>query len=93
MLGQGWGDGLSNSMKRAVALRYRRQIDSAPRVVAKGSGAVAEAILRRGAENQVPIHRDEVLSDALMAMEVESVIPRELYHVVAEVLAFVYNAR
>lgn len=79
-------------MKRAVALRYRREVDSAPRVVAKGSGAVAEAILRRGADNSVPVHRDKALSEALMAMEVESVIPRELYRVVAEVLAFVYQS-
>ncbi|WP_290585216.1 EscU/YscU/HrcU family type III secretion system export apparatus switch protein [Alicyclobacillus sp.] len=78
--------------RRAVALRYRRSVDAAPRVVAKGSGAVAEAILRRAGEANVPVHRDPALAAALMALEVDAVIPQELYEVVAQVLAAIHQA-
>jgi flagellar biosynthesis protein len=78
--------------KRAVALKYEKQSDLAPRVVAKGAGDVAEAILRRAQESHVEIYEDEALTTALMALELDSVIPEELYAVVAEVLAFVYKA-
>ncbi|GGI94909.1 hypothetical protein GCM10010885_00540 [Alicyclobacillus cellulosilyticus] len=79
--------------RRAVALRYEQSRDAAPRVTAKGAGAVAEAILRAARAADVPIHEDPALVDALMALEVDSVIPPELYPVVAEVLAVVYRAR
>ncbi|MCF8564736.1 EscU/YscU/HrcU family type III secretion system export apparatus switch protein [Alicyclobacillus tolerans] len=79
--------------KKAVALRYEQQYDKAPRVVAKGAGAVAEAILKKASESHVSIHEDRDLVDALMNLELDSVIPNELYAVVAEVLAFVYRAK
>ncbi|WP_169725433.1 EscU/YscU/HrcU family type III secretion system export apparatus switch protein [Alicyclobacillus contaminans] len=79
--------------KRAVALRYQQQDDMAPRVVAKGSGAVAEAILHRAREANVAVREDDALVDALMALEVEAVIPEALYAAVAEVLAIVYRQR
>lgn len=77
--------------KKAVALRYKNQVDAAPRVVAQGAGVIAKAIVRRARENHVPVHEDEALSNALMSVELGSVIPEELYSVVAEVLAFVYK--
>ncbi|WP_029420523.1 EscU/YscU/HrcU family type III secretion system export apparatus switch protein [Alicyclobacillus macrosporangiidus] len=78
--------------KRAVALQYEQAAAAAPRVVAKGSGAVAEAIVRRAREAGVPVHADAALTEALMAVEVDAVIPEELYVVVAQVLAAVYRA-
>lgn len=79
--------------RRAVALRYRSQHDAAPRVTAKGSGAVAEAIVRRAEESGVAVQQDAGLTEALMHLEIDSVIPEALYRVVAEVLAYVYSAR
>jgi flagellar biosynthesis protein len=79
--------------KRAVALRYDQARESAPRVVAKGAGAVAEAIVRAAAAADVSIVRNPELTEALLALELDSVIPEELYAVVAEVLAFVYRAK
>ncbi|MBX5436745.1 MAG: EscU/YscU/HrcU family type III secretion system export apparatus switch protein [Alicyclobacillaceae bacterium] len=81
------------SQRRAVALRYRAHLDSAPRVVAKGAGQLAEAIIRCSQRAGVPVHEDAALVDALMALEVDSVIPKELYAVVAEVLAYVMRQR
>lgn len=79
--------------RKAIAIRYRTQVDAAPRVVAKGAGEVADAIIRRAHESDVPVHEDTVLTESLLALETGSVIPEELYAVVAEVLAHVYRAR
>lgn len=78
--------------KKAVALKYEQQSDVAPRVVAKGAGEVAQAMIRLAREGNVQVLEDEVLTSALMALELDAVIPEELYAVVAEVLAFVYKA-
>ncbi len=86
------GDGILE-IKRAVALRYRSHADKAPRVTAKGAGAVAEALIRAAEAGKVPIHENSDLARALMGLEVEAVIPQELYAVVAEVLAYVYQVR
>lgn len=77
--------------KKAVALSYERQLDAAPRIVAKGSGQVAEAILHHAEGAGVNIYEDPKLVDSLMHLELGSVIPEELYAVVAEVLAYVYR--
>ncbi|WP_067617274.1 EscU/YscU/HrcU family type III secretion system export apparatus switch protein [Alicyclobacillus acidiphilus] len=77
--------------KRAVALRYEQQREDAPRIVAKGAGEVAEAIIRTATSSAVPVMENKPLVDALVSLEVDSVIPPELYQAVAEVLAYVYR--
>jgi flagellar biosynthesis protein len=76
---------------QAVALRYERTKDRAPRVVAKGRGAVAESIIARAREHGVPLHEDANLAATLSALDLETEIPPELYRAVAEVLAFLYR--
>ena len=71
---------------RAVALKYSGT--GAPQVTAKGEQALAEAILERAAENDVPIHESAELVQLLGQIELGDEIPRELYVAVAEVLAF-----
>jgi flagellar biosynthesis protein len=77
--------------RRAVALRYERAKDGAPRVVAKGRGHVADAIIARAREHGVPLHEDSRLAVTLSALDLETEIPPELYRAVAEVLAFIYR--
>jgi flagellar biosynthesis protein len=77
--------------RRAVALRYDRAQDGAPRVVAKGRGPVAETIIARAREHGVPLQEDADLTAALSALDLETEIPPELYRAVAEVLAFIYR--
>ncbi|EPZ46304.1 EscU/YscU/HrcU family type III secretion system export apparatus switch protein [Alicyclobacillus acidoterrestris] len=77
--------------RRAVALRYERHREEAPRVVAKGAGEVAEAIIQSASAHDVPVMENQPLVDALIGLEVDSVIPAELYQAVAEVLAYVYQ--
>ncbi len=79
--------------KRAVAIRYEKHKDTAPRIVAKGAGEVAQAILHAAEKSEVPVFENGGLVDSLIALELGSVIPEELYQVVAEILAYVYQNR
>ena len=76
---------------KAVALTYDKEKDTAPRVVAKGRGPIAEKIIETARDHQVPMVEDENLVQVLEALDLETQIPPELYRAVAEVLAFVYR--
>ena len=73
----------------ATALKYNPDEQVAPKVVAKGMGYVADAILSRGQENDIPVYRDEKLSKQLYNLSIGEEIPEELYELVAEVLIFI----
>jgi len=75
----------------AVALRYREDSEAAPRVVAKGYGTVADSIVRLAQQHGVPLHRDEDLARVLVQLDLNALIPPELYAAVAEVLAYIYR--
>lgn len=77
-----------NKIKKAVALEYDPE-DEAPRVIASGKGALAERIIAKAKENDVPVHKDDKLADTLSRLDIGEMIPPELYNVVAEVLVFV----
>lgn len=72
----------------AVALEYNPEED-APKVVASGKGALAQKILEKGKESNVPVHKDDKLANTLSKLEIGDMIPPELYEVVAEILIFV----
>jgi flagellar biosynthesis protein len=78
--------------KRAVALRYERQRDPAPRVVAAGGGALAERILEVAKRHGVPVREDPDLLQLLGACEPFEEIPVEVYSAVAELLAWLWHA-
>lgn len=82
------GDGHPDS--HAVALTYTDS-DSAPRVVAKGYGHVADAIIARAEEHGLYVHRSPELVGLLMQVDLDDRIPAELYLAVAELLAWVYE--
>ncbi len=71
----------------AVALHYDRS--GAPRVVAKGKGAIGARIIEVAKAHDIPIEENEVLAGALSNVELGDEIPAELYKAVAEVLVFV----
>ncbi len=77
--------------ERAVALRYESEKDDAPRVVAKGQGETAKRIVEIAREHGVTIYEDGELAGVLSRLDLNQVIPPELYWAVAEVLAFVYR--
>jgi len=84
-------------MKRnsAIALRYSPRppfLDAAPKLVAKGQGSLAKRILELAKEHNVPIHYDPDLTAILEPLEVDQMIPPNLFQAVAVVLAGLYKA-
>ena len=75
-------------VKQAIALEYDPG-DMAPKVVASGKGALAEKIIEKAQEADVPLHQDSKLANTLSKLEIGDYIPPELYEVVAEILVFV----
>ncbi len=83
---------VTNPTEYAVALRYDMASMDAPTVLAKGVRLVAERIREIGAEHGVPIvEKPELARTLYRSIEVGQSIPEELFQVVAEVLAFVYE--
>ena len=77
--------------KKVAAIRYAPGKDTAPKIVAKGSGAIAEKILEIAKANNVPLREDRQLVEVLSKLDLYQEIPPDLYKAVAEVLAFVYK--
>jgi flagellar biosynthesis protein len=77
--------------KKAVALRYEPVDDNAPRVTAKGTGAVAEKIIEMAKQHRIPVKDDPDLVEVLAKLDLNEEIPPELYIIVAELLAFLYK--
>lgn len=77
-----------NKPKQAIALEYDPN-DAAPRVIASGKGVLADKIIAKAKESNVPVHQDGTLADTLSRLEIGDMIPPELYEVVAEILVFV----
>jgi flagellar biosynthesis protein FlhB len=84
---------LVNPTHYAVALRYEAG-RGAPRVVAKGTDALAAKIRERAREHGVAVVEDKALTRLLYRVcDVEDEIPAELYLAVARILAFVMSLR
>jgi len=78
---------------QAIALGYDPQHDLAPRVLASGQGMIAEQIIAMARAHGIPIREDPLLAAALADVELDAVIPPELYALVAEVFAYIYRIR
>ena len=59
------------------------------RILAAGKGEVAERIIEKAKENDVPFYQDNKLAETLSKLQIGDTIPPELYDVVAEILVFV----
>lgn len=85
---------IRNPTHFAVALKFDRDKDRAPRVVAKGMDQLALRIVKVAEENDVYVTEDRPLARALYdAVEVGDEIPEEFYKAIAKILAFVYNLK
>ena len=85
---------VTNPTHIAVAVQYDQHTMSAPVIVAKGEGFIAQKIKDIASEHGIPIVENKPLARALMQrVEVGESIPEELYLAVAEVLAFVYRLK
>jgi flagellar biosynthesis protein len=72
----------------AVALAYDGK--NAPQIVAKGHGELAQDIIAAAKEHGVLVHEDQELVKVLQRIELGSDIPKELYIIIAELIAFSY---
>lgn len=77
-----------NPAKVSVALEYTPG-EEAPKIIASGRGLVAEKIIEKAKEAEVPVYEDSKLANTLAKLEIGDMIPPELYNVVAEILVFV----
>ncbi|HOB15752.1 MAG TPA: EscU/YscU/HrcU family type III secretion system export apparatus switch protein [Defluviitoga sp.] len=77
--------------KKAVALRYKRGVDNAPKVVAKGMNLIAQRILEIAEKENIPIIKNEKAVEDFYALDLNDEIPPELYEIAAEIIAFVYK--
>jgi len=83
-----------NPLHVACALKYDQETMDSPMLTAKGSELIARQIIQIAEENQVPVIDNAPVARALYRMvEVNQLIPPELYKAVAEILLFVYNLR
>lgn len=80
-----------HTRKEAVALSYDRALSGAPKVIAKGKGKIAENILERAQEHDIPIQEDASLLEILGQLNIDESIPEELYKAVSEVFAYIYH--
>lgn len=74
----------------AVALAYHAG-QSAPQVVAKGKGLVAQEIIARARSAGVFVHESPELVSLLMQVDLDERIPPALYVAIAELLAWLYQ--
>lgn len=82
---------VTNPTHYAVALSYKTGM-AAPKVVAKGVGAIALKIREIAAEHAVPVLEAPPLARALYKhADLDAEIPATLYNAVAEVLAYVFQ--
>lgn len=73
-----------------MALAYRAG-RSAPQVVAKGRGLIAEAIISEARTQGIYVHESKELVSLLMQVDMDQYIPPQLYRAVAELLAWLYK--
>lgn len=78
---------------QAAALRYNRQKEGVPKLVAKGGGRAAAKILALAEEHDIPVTQDPDLLTILSKMDVGECISPALYEVVAELLVFIYRLK
>jgi len=85
---------ITNPTHYSVAIRYDKGKENAPRIVAKGIDHLALKIREIGRENLIQIVENPPLARELYkSCDIDTTIPDTLYKAVAEVLAFVYQAK
>ena len=85
---------IANPTHFSIALKYVRDEDSAPLVLAKGQDLVALKIREIARENNIPIFEDVALARSMYKqVSVDSVIPSQFYQAVAELVRIVYSKK
>ena len=80
------------SQEKAVALKYDKSGQGAPKVIAKGQGEIAQKIKEKAQEFDVPIFQNEALASSLLNLDLDEQIPANLYKAVAEVFVWLMQS-
>jgi flagellar biosynthesis protein len=78
--------------EKAVALKYDKNGEAAPKVVAKGQGEIAQKIKQKAEEFDIPIFQNEALAASLLNLNLDEQIPPNLYKAVAEVFVWLMQS-
>jgi flagellar biosynthetic protein FlhB len=82
---------IANPTHYAIALKYVRDQDAAPVVLAKGTDLVALKIREIAEANGIPVFEDVTLARSMYKqVSVDNLIPPQFYHAVAELVKVVY---
>lgn len=73
---------------KAAALKYDKQSSAAPKVIASGKGNIAQMIVQKAKEFDIPIFANEALVNSLVNLEIDHEIPSELYSAVVDVFVW-----
>lgn len=82
---------MSEKKKKAAALKYNKNLDNAPKLIAKGQGVIAKEIIKRAKEHNIYIKEDSDLIEVLYALDINDEIPESLYMVIAKLLSELYE--
>src|ERR1700677_1111276 len=83
---------MADRRQRAVALQYDiANRSTAPKILARGQGDIAQRILDVAREKGIPLYKDPELVEVLGQLDVGTQIQPDLYHAVAQVLIFIYK--
>jgi len=82
---------MDEDVEMAIALKYDKDKDVAPRIVAKGLRLKAEKIREIAKQYNIPLMRNVPLANALYRVDVGQEVPEELYDAVAEILNFIFE--
>lgn len=77
--------------QKAVALAYEQNKQRAPKVLAKGEGLLAQRIIEKAKEYDIPLFQSQALVDSLINLEIDEEIPPKLYQAVVEVFIWLYK--
>ena len=70
---------------KAVALKYDKELQNAPKIVASGQGELASKIIQKAKEYNVPIFSNPELASSLINLKIDQEIPAQLYHAVVDI--------
>ena len=73
---------------KAVALKYDKEHDDAPRIIASGKGEIAQKIIQKAKDYNIPIFCNQELVASLINLELDKEIPVNLYNAVVEVFVW-----
>lgn len=82
---------MNYNRRKAVALQYNDTGKNAPKVSASWEGMIADTMIEKAQEHNIPILEDASLVELLTELDINQQIPEELYKVVAEVFAYIHK--